>query len=187
MRIGITGSLSSGKSTVAKIIAKKKYPLFSADQIVKNLYSTNAFKNKIKKKLNLKTINVKEDIKIKLLKKEISLKKLSKIIHPYVRKNMFLFFKKHSQKKFMILEIPLLIESKLYNYFDLIILVLSPKKIRLKRYIKNGGQKKLFNFLDERQIKQQKKRKYCDFIIVNNGSKKNLKSKVNDIIQNINV
>jgi len=35
--IGITGSIASGKSTVAKLIARKKYPLFSADKIVINL------------------------------------------------------------------------------------------------------------------------------------------------------
>ena len=41
--IGITGSIASGKSTVAKLIAKKKYPLFSADKIVLDLYKNNRF------------------------------------------------------------------------------------------------------------------------------------------------
>ena len=36
--IGITGSIASGKTTVALLMAGKKYPLFSADQIVSNLY-----------------------------------------------------------------------------------------------------------------------------------------------------
>ena len=39
--IGITGSVASGKSTVAKLIAKKKHPLFSADRIVLDLYKDN--------------------------------------------------------------------------------------------------------------------------------------------------
>ena len=47
IKIGITGSLASGKSTVAKIIASKKYPLFDADKVVKQIYQTNIFKNKI--------------------------------------------------------------------------------------------------------------------------------------------
>ena len=49
MRIGITGSLSSGKSSVAKILSKKNDLLFSADKIVNNLYSDNQFKKKVKK------------------------------------------------------------------------------------------------------------------------------------------
>ena len=39
MKIGITGSLSSGKSSVAKILSKNKKLLFSADKVVKDLYS----------------------------------------------------------------------------------------------------------------------------------------------------
>ena len=37
--IGITGSIASGKTTVAHLMARKKYPLFSADNVVSNLYS----------------------------------------------------------------------------------------------------------------------------------------------------
>ena len=48
MKIGITGSLSSGKSSVAKILSKNNRLLFSADKVVKDLYSNNKFK-KIKK------------------------------------------------------------------------------------------------------------------------------------------
>ena len=51
MKIGITGSLSSGKSSVAKILSKNKKLLFSADKIVKDLYSNTQFKKKLKKDL----------------------------------------------------------------------------------------------------------------------------------------
>ena len=37
IKIGITGSLASGKSTVAKLISGKKYPIFSADKVVKTI------------------------------------------------------------------------------------------------------------------------------------------------------
>ena len=49
MKIGITGSLSSGKSSVAKILSKNKKLLFSADKVVKELYLNKQFKKKIKK------------------------------------------------------------------------------------------------------------------------------------------
>ena len=56
--IGITGSIASGKSTVAKIIAKKTYPLFSADKVVADLYKKKTFINLLVKtfKLNKKKI-----------------------------------------------------------------------------------------------------------------------------------
>ena len=61
IKIGITGSLASGKTTVAKIISSKKYPLFEADKSVKRIYQSNTFKAKVLKKFKLKnTKNVKK-------------------------------------------------------------------------------------------------------------------------------
>ena len=40
-KIGITGSLASGKTTASRILAKKNGPLFSADDVVKKLYDKN--------------------------------------------------------------------------------------------------------------------------------------------------
>ncbi len=183
MKIGITGSLSSGKSSVAKILSRNQNLLFSADKVVGDLYSNKNFKNIIKKKFKIKNINIKEEIKKRLLEKDISLKELGLIIHPFVRRKMNDFYKKNRKKKIIFFEIPLLIESKLMNFFDFIILVVAPKKIRLKRYLKNGGKKNMFNLLDKNQIAAKKKVKYCDYLIVNNKSKKILKKSVTDIIR----
>ena len=51
MKIGITGSLASGKSSVAKILSKNKTLLFSADKIVQELYFNNLFKKKNKENI----------------------------------------------------------------------------------------------------------------------------------------
>ena len=70
-RIGITGSLASGKSTAVKIL-KEKGPVFSADKIVKKLYKQNNFKKYISKKLRIKNYSiVKSLIKKKNFKKQI--------------------------------------------------------------------------------------------------------------------
>ena len=183
MKIGITGSLSSGKSSVAKILSNNNKLLFSADKIVSNLYSNEQFKKKIKKKFKIKKKNIKKEIKRKLLKKEISLEHLGSIIHPFVRRKMREFHTKNKKKEIIFFEIPLLIESKLMKFFDYIILVVAPKKSRLKRYVKNGGNKKMFNLLDQNQISAKNKIKYCDYLIVNNKSKNFLKKKVIDIIR----
>ena len=53
-RIGITGSLASGKSTASKILGKKG-PVFSADSIVKKLYSQKKFRKHISKKIKIHT------------------------------------------------------------------------------------------------------------------------------------
>ena len=179
IKIGITGSLASGKSTVAKLISRNKYPIFSADRVVKNIYKKRVFINKIKKKFNFKDKNnFKKKIKNIIKKDNTALKKLELIIHPLVRREMRSFMNSKKNIKFKIFEIPLLIESKLTKYFDVILFVGAKKKIRLKRYIGKGGDKKIFTILEKRQTKPSKKIIICDYVIYNNKSIKNLKNNV---------
>ena len=184
IKIGITGSLASGKTTASKIIASKRGPLFSADRVVKKLYLKNNFKKLIARKLNFKSDkNFKKKLKDKILKKKEILKKLEKIIHPLVRKEMFIFLRNNKNKKLLFFEIPLLIESKLTKHFDVLIFIKSKKSLRLKRYILKGGSIQLFSLLEKHQIKDTKKMKFCDHIVVNNKSLSILKRKLSNIIK----
>ena len=95
--IGITGSIASGKTTVAHIMAGKKYPLFSADIIVTNLYKRKNFNKILEKRFKLTNKKkIKSQIKLILKRSKNNLSKLEKIIHPFVRKEMISFLK---QKK----------------------------------------------------------------------------------------
>ncbi len=49
IKIGITGSLSSGKSAVARLMSRNKYPLFNADKAVVSLYKKKILLRKLKK------------------------------------------------------------------------------------------------------------------------------------------
>jgi len=181
--IGITGSIASGKTTVANLMAGKNYPIFNADIVVANLYKRKFFIEILIKKFNLKEKKkIKEQIKILLKKNKKNLYKLESIIHPLVRKEMKIFLKK--RKKLLFLEIPLLLESKLNNYFDKIIFVDAKKKIRLNRYFKKNGNKKTFNLLDSRQLAPKIKKKMSDYTIYNNYSLVILKKSVKNFIKN---
>ena len=184
IKIGITGSLASGKSTVARILSGRKYPLFDADKAVSKIYKQKIFINKALRRFKLKN---KKNIKNKL-KKIISidkknLRQIEQIIHPLVRKEIKKFSYKNKKKFILVFEIPLLIESKLMKHYDKIIFVNSKKSLRLKRYLKRGNRKTIFNLLDKRQLSPSKKIKFCDYVINNNGSLKNLQKSVK-IIKN---
>tara|TARA_B100001093_G_C26565909_1_gene900745 strand:+ start:139 stop:711 length:573 start_codon:yes stop_codon:yes gene_type:complete len=186
IKIGLTGSIASGKTTASQIIANKRGPLFSADNIVKNLYKKKSFKKIVikKLKLNLKfNSDFKNTIKIKILKKKGTLKKLEKIIHPIVRKEMVAFSKKNKNKKFLFFEIPLLVESKLMKYFDLVIFIKSKRNLRLKRFRLKKGNPKMFFMLDKHQLKDSKKMKHGDYIVVNNKSLTILKKNLLNIME----
>ncbi len=184
MKIGITGSLASGKTTASRILSFKRGPLFSADAVVKKFYTKTNFKKTLINKFQInKNLNIKKEITKKILLKKTNIKKLEKIIHPLVRKEMNNFTKKHKKKQFVFFEVPLLIESRLMKRFDVIFFIKAKRKIRFQRFKLKGGEKKLFNLLDKRQLSEEKKNKYCDYVIVNEKNLKMLKKKLLDIFK----
>ena len=89
----------------------------------------------------------------------------------------------HNKKKLIFFEIPLLIESKLMNYFDVIIFIKSKKKLRLRRFKANGGDIKLFNLLNGKQFSDQIKAKFSDHTVVNEKNLNILKKKLLGIVK----
>ncbi len=185
IKIGITGSLASGKSTVAKLLSRGRHPIFNADKIVIDLYKKKYFIKKIKKKFSIKNSkNIRKEIKSLIQKDKKKLKKLELIVHPLVRKEM-LSFMRLKKKKILIFDIPLLIESKLMKYFDIIVFVGAKRKVRLRRYLHKKGDRKIFTILDKRQITPRKKIKISDHVIYNNSSIKILKKNVKFLINKL--
>ena len=182
--IGITGSIASGKSTVARLIAKKKYPLFREDKIVSYLYKNSRFIKLLAKKFKLREKKkIKNQIILLVRKNNNKLKVLENIIHPIVRRKMNVFLKK--KNKVLVLEIPLLIENKLDRYFDKIIFIDAKKKLRLKRYLKKNSEKKIFEMLNKKQLSPNIKKKACDLVINNNYSLAILEKNVKKIYGNL--
>ena len=183
IKIGITGSLASGKTTASQILSYRRGPLFSADKIVKKLYKDENFKRLLSKKFNIKNDNfIKKNLKKIIFANKKNILKLEKIIHPQVRINMKKFTNKNKNKKLLFYEIPLLIESKLMKYFNIIIFVKAKRNLRLKRFKSNNGDEKLFNILDKKQLNDKKKAKFCDHLVVNEKNLKILKKKLLNII-----
>lgn len=183
-KIGITGSIASGKSSASKFLSYGKGPLFNADKVVEKLYKKKSFKKIIYKKFGLQNSKkIKSDLRKKILADNNNIKKLEQIIHPLVRREMKVFTKRHNKKRFIFFEIPLLIESKLMKNFDIIFFIKAKKNIRLKRFIFKGGNKEIFNLLNQKQLKDNKKIKYCDHIIVNDKNLKFLKDKLLSIFE----
>ncbi|MDB9792969.1 dephospho-CoA kinase [Pelagibacteraceae bacterium] len=104
-------------------------------------------------------------------------------MHPLVRKEMKKFSREQRNKKTLFYEIPLLVESKLIKYFDILIFIKAKKKVRLKRFKLKGGDEKLFNILNNKQLPDSKKINFCDHVVVNEKNldilKKNLLSIIN--------
>ena len=77
----------------------------------------------------------------------------------------------------------MLIERRLMNFFNIIIFIKSKKKLRLRRFKSGGGNIKLFNLLNRKQMNDQKKIKFCDYVVENQKKIKMLKEKLLTIIK----
>ena len=168
IKIGITGSLASGKTTASKILSFRRGPLFSADKAVKELYKNKHFKSLVSKRFKIKNNSqLKKSLKNLILKNKNNIKKLEKIIHPLVRKKMKNFTVHNRKKKLLFYEIPLLIESKLMKHFNVIVFIKAKRQLRLRRFQSKSGDKKLFNLLNNKQVNDTRKIKFCDHVVVN--------------------
>ena len=188
IRIGILGEIGSGKTYVANNFG---YPVFNADLEVSKLYKKN--KN-IFKKLNKKLPKYifsfpieKNEITKAILSNNSNFKKIIKIVHVEVRKKMNLFLKKNKNKKIVILDIPLLLENKIYNKKkDILVFVDSSKKDIRKRLKKreNYNEKLLKKFKNIQFSNLYKKRK-AQFTIKNKFTKKSVNIGIKKILSKI--
>ena len=187
IRIAIVGDIGSGKSYVAKCFG---FPVFNADLEVAKIYKNNKkVFQKLKKELPLyfESFPVKKkEIIHAILSNKRNLKKIIKIIHFEVRKKMYNFLKKNKDKKFVVLDIPLLLENKINKKKDVLIFVESKKSEILKRLKKRKNfNLKILNNFRKIQLSLDLKKKKSQFIIKNNFKKKNVKIRAKEIIKTL--
>ena len=187
IRIGILGSIGSGKSYVAKLFG---YPVFNADKEVAKLYKkSRKCYNRIKKIIPDHDFSFpvkKNEIFKAILNNKHNLKKIIKIIHPEVRSKMNYFIKKNKNKKIIILDVPLLLENKLNKKSDILIFVDTKNKHIEKKLIKKiGANTKVFKIFKKLQLPIELKKKKSDFIIKNNFAKYSVKKNVKKILKEI--
>ena len=189
VRIGILGSVGSGKTFIANIFKELSFNIFSADNEVANIYKNNKIVNKkiakfFKLKLYKGKIN-KQDLRDSLKKNPKKFKFLNKTIHPIVRKRLAIFLSRFKKNKLVVLDIPLLVENKMLNFVDILVLVKTRSNSFLSRIKKRKNLDKQFlNILRKQQASEKIKETYADFIIYN-SSKNKVKLQVKNIIDKI--
>jgi len=187
IRIGIIGDIGSGKTFVANNFG---YPVFNADHEVSKLYKKDRkvylkLKKKLPKYINTYPID-KNEVTKAILTNKSNLKKIINIVHKEIREKLRIFLKKNKNKKFVILDIPLLIENKILNKNDVLIFVESKKKDIDKKIKKRPNFNiKLINMFRKIQFNPNYKKKKSHFIIKNTFTKKPVKKEIKKILKEI--
>ena len=187
IRIAVLGDIGSGKSYVAKQFG---YPVFNADVEVAKLYKKNRkCYSKLKKIFPEYIISFpvkKTELIRAIIAGQHNLRKIIKIIHPEIRFNMNNFVKKNKHKKFVILDIPLLMENKINKKNDILIFVNAKKKEINKRLKKRPNVNiKVLEKLKKIQLPVELKKKQSHFMIKNNFRNNSIKKNVKIVLEKI--
>ena len=187
IRIAVLGDIGSGKSYVAKQFG---YPVFNADTEVAKLYrKSRKCYNKLKKALPEYIVSFpikKIEVSKAIIADQHNLKKIIKIVHPEVRSSMNDFLKKNKNKKFVILDIPLLIENKINKKNDILIFV-DAKKKEIKKRLKQKLHinPKIVEKFKKLQLPVEVKRQQSNFTIKNNFRNNSVKKNVKKVLEKI--
>ncbi len=186
--IGLTGSIASGKSTVAAMLRDANIPVIDADELAREAVSLNtpALKE-ITHLFGQATLNADGSLNRKALGSLVfdddkKRKQLEAIVHPEVRR---LFFDQLAQLEkrganFVVYMAPLLFETNIYKSLEKNVLVVADEQIMIERVNRRDG----LTFAEtakriSAQMSNSEKIALADAVIVNNGSieelEKNLK------------
>ena len=190
IKIGITGSIGMGKSTVSSIFRNNNIKVWDADSEVHTLYKKgkegyNAIISIYPELQDKVEINRKK-VSYLLREKKIDLKLIEKIIHPLLIKSREKFIKKNEREKILIFDIPLLYETKAQIWLDYVITVFCSRKNQIERLKKrNDFDTRKINYLLSKQIPVNKKNKKADFVINTDQNMQQVEKQVVNIIKKL--
>lgn len=176
LKIGVTGGIGSGKSTVCNIFEQMGIPIFNADLQARDLMNTNT---KLIQALKATFGSDIYDSDGQLIRPKLAqivfgdkekVEKLNSLVHPAVKDEFKQWAKKQNHCPYIIKEAALMFESESYKDLDYVITISSPKQERLKRVVQRDGikhadvLKRMNNQLSERERIAR-----ADFVIKNDG------------------
>ena len=191
IKVGLTGGIGSGKSTVSKILISKGFSVYNSDNRAKwlmnnddnlksNIISIFGDKAYLKGSLNRKYLSA------KVFNDSLKLKALNNLVHPLVAIDFKNWLIHQKSKDFVFKEAAILIESGAYKEMDKIIVVSCPENIRLERVLKrDGNSPQLVKKRMQNQINETEKINHADFVVKNNGSESDLVLEVEFIISKL--
>ena len=193
--IGLTGGISSGKSTVSRILNSEfGIPVIDADLISRQVVepggkSLEQIKN-IFGQDYLTEDGAMDRVKMgKLIRKDPEAKKnLEAILHPAIEKTVKEEIDQYKEKgtELVIYDCPLLIEADQEKFVDFIALVVTTLPVRIERLMERDG-------ITEEEARQkiaiqmsdEEKKKYADFIIYNDCDRDSLKEELNNFVKKL--
>ena len=172
LKVGLTGGIGSGKTTVATFFSELGVPIYIADLEAKKLMVTSKILIRQLKKLLGKEAYVNGELNKTFIASKIFnnielLNKMNAIVHPKVARHFDRWYAKQ-KSAYIISESALIFENNNQENYNIIISVIADKDIRLARVIsRDSSNKKKVEAIMSNQTTDIIKKQKSDFIIVN--------------------
>lgn len=187
MKIGLTGGIGCGKSTVSKLFAENGFSTLDADKVVHELLASDP--GTIAAVIDLFGPEVekeeggidREAVGKLVFGDEPKLRELEAILHPRVRER----WQSLPDSGDWLIEIPLLFEKKLQKSVDLSICVFSDPQTQVERLEQRGMNRTQALARMNRQMPVAEKATLADYVLLNDGSQSFLSEQVRSLLSKI--
>ncbi|MBL0026090.1 MAG: dephospho-CoA kinase [Saprospiraceae bacterium] len=177
-KIGITGGIGSGKSTICKIFETLGIPVYYADQRARKLMNTNpTVKKGVKDLLGLDSYHKngqlnRKYIGLKIFSDKTYMAKINQIVHPVVRTDSDRWAEQFDTAvtPYVVKEAALLVENGSYRTLDSLIVVTCPEELRIKRVMARDkiSREEVIKKM-KTQLPEEDKIMVADYLINNDG------------------
>ena len=191
MKVGLTGGIGAGKSTVADLFSKKGAVIIRADELARQVieHDSPGFQ-KVVALFGPEIVDQDQNINRTKLAQIVfsddqALKDLENVIHPLVRDKTNEIMDKQTPETIIVNEVPLLLEKQMQSIYDFLVIVISSEKNRLARLADNGINLEQAKSRMAKQVDDEARKAAADFLIVNDGSIEQLEADVQKIWQTL--
>jgi dephospho-CoA kinase len=188
--VGLTGGMGCGKSTAAAFFAELGFTRLDADQVVRDeLLTSPEVIAAIKQKLGGGVLDGEGRVDRKALGKlvfadDAALNWLENLLHPLLRARWQARFAAAAGEKFIV-EVPLLFEKGMENWFDFTVCVTTDSASQLRRLEQRGVPPELARQRLAKQLPLARKCELADFVILNDGSLDFLRDQVRALAERL--
>ena len=187
--IGLTGGIGSGKTTVSRVFETFGAAVYNSDLRAKKIQDENQKAISGLKKLfgdgiySLDGVLNRKKIAEIVFSDETMLQKLNALIHPLVFEDFSNFCKINTEKKVVILESAILIESGFFKRVDFSVLVTADLETRINRTVmRDSVTKEQVLSRIKNQMSDIKKKEFCQYEIINNSTLDEVENQVKIIL-----
>lgn len=186
VKIGVTGNIGSGKTTVCSIFEQLGWPVYYSDERAKWLMNNqHKIKEQIIKLLGEGSYDKNGNLDRQYVSNKIFnapelLQMLNHLVHPAVKDDFKKWCQENKNLKYLVKESALIFEAQLQEELDVIVVVSTSLNIAIERVMKRDHLSRLQVLQKiKNQIPNEEKIKLADFVIINEDSKNLLKNTLN--------